>query len=69
MVSIAEQLQCARRELEMRRRIYPSWVQRGKMKQDKADHEMQAMQAIVDSLEYFRMVVEKEEYVIPEVRA
>jgi hypothetical protein len=41
---------CARRELAMRKNVYPKWVAAGRMKQDAADKEIAAMQAIHDAL-------------------
>ena len=39
---------CARRELDMRRRVYPRRVADQKMTQDQADREIEIMEAIVD---------------------
>jgi len=50
MKNISEQLQAAQRELQMRRNVYPKWVVSGRMKQAKADHEIQCMEAIVATL-------------------
>lgn len=41
-----EKQDCARRELTMRERVYPRWVQSGRMSQAKADREIQIMRAI-----------------------
>ena len=45
-----DMLGCAERELEMRRKVYPRWVSAGKMKQAKADREIELMAAIVNEL-------------------
>lgn len=50
LVTLHDQLKCAQRELNLRRRVYPSWIARGKMSGQKADHEIAAMEAIVDTL-------------------
>lgn len=50
-VSITDQLASARRELKMRRRVYPNWVSTGRLRQDTADHEIACMDAIVRTLE------------------
>lgn len=50
-VSIADQIKCAKRELAMRRRVYPKWVMQGRMTKEMADHETNAMAAIVETLE------------------
>jgi hypothetical protein len=44
----AEKRECAERELKMRQRVYPRWVQSEKMTQAKADREIALMQAIVE---------------------
>ncbi len=36
-----------RRELSMRRRIYPKWVQEGKLEQWKADHQIECLEAAI----------------------
>jgi hypothetical protein len=43
-----DKYECAKRELAMRRRVYPKWVDSGRMSQDKADHEIAVMAAIVE---------------------
>ena len=36
-VSLATQIACAEREVAMRRRVYPSWTEKGRMTQAKAE--------------------------------
>lgn len=43
-----EMLSCARRELAMRRTMYPRWVAADKMMQHISDKEIACMQAIVE---------------------
>ena len=43
-------MKCARRELDMRERVYPRMVEMGRMPADKADHEIACMRAIVGVL-------------------
>jgi hypothetical protein len=50
-VSFDDMLACARRELEMRRRVYARRIAGGKMTQALADKETRAMTAIVEHLE------------------
>ena len=50
-VSIDEQVKCVEREIGMRVRVYPAWVQNGRMTQAKADHELKAMRAVLATLE------------------
>ncbi len=41
---------CVRRELAMRKNVYPKWVESGRMKPDDADHQINCMQAVHDKL-------------------
>ncbi len=49
-VSITVQVQCVERELNMRKTLYPRWVESGKMSQQKAKREIDAMQATLETL-------------------
>jgi hypothetical protein len=49
--SIHELVQCARRELAQRKRVYRRLVYDGKMKQEEADREIALMEAIRENLE------------------
>lgn len=49
-VSIEAQIECVERELAMRNRVYPRLVDAGKMSQRQADKEIEAMQAVVETL-------------------
>lgn len=49
MIITAEtKLACLDREIKMRRRVYPRWVQDGRMTQAKADDEIKTMESIAD---------------------
>ena len=37
---------CAQREYNMRKRVYPRWVEAGKMTAEKAKHEIECMESI-----------------------
>lgn len=50
-ITIEEQIQCVRREIRMRDQVYPRWVAAGKLKQEKSDHEIAAMKAVLATLE------------------
>lgn len=50
-ITITDQLASAKRELRMRRRVYPQWVASKRLHQDTADHEIACMEAIVATLE------------------
>lgn len=49
-VPIADQIACVKRELAMRRRVYPRWIADNRMSQAKADKEITAMEAVVATL-------------------
>lgn len=49
-VSIEEQFASVEREVRMRRRVYPGWIRAGKMTEEKAEHEIRAMEAVLETL-------------------
>ena len=49
--TMADQLACVRREIAMRRNVYPKWVESGRLKAEEATREQARMQAVHDSLE------------------
>jgi len=58
VTTLAEQLASARRELALRRRVYPIWVSQGRMNGDQAGHETACMAAIVVTLEKLAALAE-----------
>lgn len=46
IITTADKLACAERELKMRKRVYPRWIEDGRMSAGKAAHEIAAMEAI-----------------------
>lgn len=52
-ITIDEQIACVRREISMRERVYPRWVESGRLTQQKADAETNAMRAVLATLEGF----------------
>lgn len=48
--SIEAQAAACEREGQLRRRVYPRWVQNGRMTQAKADAEIAAMEAAAETL-------------------
>jgi hypothetical protein len=44
--TVQDKRECATREARLRRRVYPRWVQSGKMTQRQADREIAIMEAI-----------------------
>jgi hypothetical protein len=43
-----EKFKCAVRELEMRRRVYPRWLEQGSMTEKKSERELALMAEIAD---------------------
>ena len=50
-IPLPDQIACVRREISMRRRVYPGWVSSGRMTQDQADQELARMQAVLETLQ------------------
>ena len=50
MKTLKEQLKSAQRELAVRRNVYPKRLLAGSMRQESADHEIECMEAIVETL-------------------
>lgn len=49
-IDIKAQIACVEREIKMRERVYPRWVEAKRMTQAKADHELEAMKAVLWTL-------------------
>lgn len=49
---LSDLVACADRELAMRERVYPVWVEKKKMSDDKAAHETAAMKQIAATLRW-----------------
>jgi hypothetical protein len=60
-VPIQAQVRCAERELAKRQAVYPKLIQERKLPQVKADEEIAAMTAIVETLKRSRMLSEVSE--------
>jgi hypothetical protein len=43
-----DKFECALREATLRGRVYPRWIEQGKIKKEKADRELALMQAIAE---------------------
>ena len=50
-IPLRAQIACVRREITMRERVYPRWVDSGRMSSDLAEHELAAMRAVLATLE------------------
>lgn len=51
MVTISEQIKAVRREIDYRRRLYPKWVEVGKMTQIEANYQIECMEYVLNSLQ------------------
>ena len=49
--TLKTQIACVRRELAVRKMVYPKWVEAGRMTAEAADHELHCMQAVYDTLQ------------------
>jgi hypothetical protein len=49
-ISIDDMIKCIEREIGMRMRVYPRWVEQKKMTQEKALNEINTMQAVLEQL-------------------
>jgi hypothetical protein len=49
-ISVVDQITCVRREIAMRERVYPKWVNAGRMKAEAAEREIAAMRAVLETL-------------------
>jgi len=53
-ISIDEQIACVRREIGMRERVYPTWVDRKRMSAKQAENELTRMRAVLATLEQIK---------------
>jgi hypothetical protein len=51
-ITLNDMVQCAGREVGLRRQVYPSMVARGKLSQAKADEQIEVMEAIYRYLKH-----------------
>jgi hypothetical protein len=49
-------IKCVEREIGMRKRVYPNWVEKKRMSQEKADLEIRTMTAVLDQLKIDKTV-------------
>jgi hypothetical protein len=57
LITLAEQIAEAQRELALRERVFPRWVKSGRLSMDEAYHQLAAMRAILRTLQ--RLEVEQ----------
>jgi len=51
MIPLPDQIDCVKREIGMRERVYPTWVQRRRLSQEQADRELSRMRAVLKTLQ------------------
>lgn len=54
MIILDDQIRCIEREIAMRKRCYPKWVERNSMSASQAAHEMNAMTEVLHTLNQVR---------------
>jgi len=59
-ISLADQLACVRRELSLRARVYPRLIEQKSMTQAWATFQLEAMQAVLETLEALQVGPEQE---------
>lgn len=50
-IPLSAQVECVRREIHMREKAYPRWVGQRRLTQKKADEELAAMRAVLETVE------------------
>jgi len=50
VIALADQIACVRREIALRRAVYPRWIEVGRITQTKADYEVACMTAVLERL-------------------
>jgi hypothetical protein len=60
-IDIGMQIKAVAREVAMRERLYPKWVEQGKMKLDMAEREIANMKAVLDTLIKVRTYISEQE--------
>lgn len=48
-----ELVACVKREIALRERVYPKWISAGRMTQEKANHEIRCMRAVLNIVEEY----------------
>lgn len=51
IIPIEDQIDCVKREIGMRERVYPTWVDRRRMSKEQADRELGRMRAVLATLQ------------------
>lgn len=53
-ITILDQIGEVQREIAVRERVYPSWIQRGTLKQETADRNLARMRKVLETLQNIR---------------
>jgi hypothetical protein len=62
IIETSDKLACARRELALRERNYPNWIEQDRISAGRATHEIECMKAIVED---YNKLVDLEERIRP----
>jgi len=54
--TLDDQIDCVKREIGMRERVYPKWVQLRRLSQEQADRELGRMRAVLNTLQNLKRV-------------
>lgn len=57
-VGLDLQIACVRREIALRARVYPKWIETRGLKSETAEREIRSMKAVLDTLLTLRVLVE-----------
>lgn len=64
-MTLTEQIKAVRREIDYRKRLYPKWVEDGKLEQKEADYQIEVMEQVLSTLnallEFHRSFITKNE--------
>lgn len=58
-IPIGDQIECVKREIAMRERVYPTWVDRRRMSKEQADRELGRMRAVLATLQRIKEAMTK----------
>lgn len=53
-MTLEEQIKIVKREIGYRKRLYPVWIQNGKISQQEADYQIDGMECVLNSLAVLR---------------
>lgn len=55
-ITFEDMIKCVEREIGMRKKVYPRWVEAKKISQEKADFEIKCMTAFLDQLKIAKSI-------------